>query len=81
MFYKTIHMYYLKKSHNLLKKKKSRDNYSKPYWGLARLHFAYPWFKTYHCAHSKLVLLAFHNPPLRLPLEIHIFRLKQIKQE
>ena len=26
------------------------DNYSKPPWGLARLHFAYPWYKTYHFA-------------------------------
>ena len=29
---------------------KYRDNYSKPTWGLARLHFAYPWYKTYHFA-------------------------------
>ena len=28
-----------------------RDNYSKPTWGLARLHFTYPWFKTLHFAH------------------------------
>ena len=55
-----------------------RDNYTKPPRGLARLHFAYPWFKTYHFAHLKLVLLAFRNPPLCLPLEKHIFRLKQI---
>ena len=27
------------------------DNYSKPTWGLARFHFAYPWFKTLHFAH------------------------------
>ena len=57
---------------------KNWDNYSKPPRGLAHLHFAYLWFKTYHFAHLKLVLLAFHNPPLRLPLEKHIFRLKQI---
>ena len=28
-----------------------RDNYSKPTWGLARLRFTYPWFKTLHFAH------------------------------
>ena len=54
------------------------DNYSKPTWGLARFHFTYPWFKTLHFAHLKLVSLAFRNPPLRLPLEKHIFRKKQI---
>ena len=54
------------------------DNYSKPTWGLARFHFTYPLFKTLHFAHLKLVPLTFHNPPLRLPLEKHIFRKKQI---
>ena len=38
----------------------------------------YPWFKTLHFAHLKLVPLAFRNPSLRLPLEKHIFRKKQI---
>ena len=60
--------------HNLLK---FRDNYNKPTWGLARFHFTYPWFKTLHFAHLKLVPLAFRNPPLRLPSEKHIFRQKQ----
>ena len=55
-----------------------RDNYSKPTWGLARFHFTYPWFKTLHFAHLKLVPLAFRNPPLRLPSEKHIFSQKQI---
>ena len=53
-------------------------NYSKPTWGLARFHFTYSWFKTLHFAHLKLVPLAFRNPPLRLPLEKHIFKKKQI---
>ena len=53
-------------------------NYSKPTWGLTRFHFTYPWFKTLHFAHLKLVPLAFRNPPLRLPLEKHIFKKKQI---
>ena len=55
-----------------------RDNYSKPIRGMAHFHFAYPWFITLHFAHLRLVLLAFHNPPLCLPLEKHIFRQKQI---
>ena len=54
------------------------DNYRKPTWGLARFHFAYPWFKTLHFAHLRLLLLAFRNPHLRLPLEKHIFRQKQV---
>ena len=50
---------------------------------MARFYFAYPWFKTLHFAHLKLVPLAFrnlafYNPPLRLLLEKHIFRQKQI---
>ena len=53
------------------------DNYSKPNWGLACFHFTYPWFKTLHFAHLKLVPLAFRNPHLRLPSEKHIFRQKQ----
>ena len=57
---------------------KDRFNYSKPTWGLARFHFTYPWFKTLHFAHLKLVPLAFRNPPLRLPLEKYIFKKKQI---
>ena len=48
---------------------KIRDNYSKPTWGMTRFHFAYPWFKTLHFAHLKLVPLAFRNPSLCLPLE------------
>ena len=54
------------------------DNYRKPTWGLARFHFAYPWFKTLHFAHLRLLLLAFRNPHLHLPLEKHIFRQKQV---
>ena len=57
---------------------KIRDNYSKPTWGMTRFHFAYPWFKTLHFAHLKLVPLAFRNPSLCLPFEKHIFRQKQI---
>ena len=53
------------------------DNYSKPTWGLARFHFTYPWFKTLHFAHLNFNPLAFRNPSLRLPSEIHIFRQKQ----
>ena len=55
-----------------------QDNYSKPIWDMARFHFAYQWFKTLHFAHLRLLPLAFHNPPLRLLLEKHIFRQKQI---
>ena len=51
------------------KKKIYRDNYSKPTWGMARFHFAYPWFKTLHFAHLKLVPLDFHNPSFCLLLE------------
>ena len=40
------------------------DNYSKPTWGLARLRFAYPWFKTYHFAYLYFNLL----PPPPLPV-------------
>ena len=54
------------------------DNYRKPTWDLARFRFAYPWFKTLHFVHLRLLLLAFCNPPLRLPLEKHISRQKQI---
>ena len=45
-------------------KKKKGDNYSKPPWGLARLRFAYPWFKTYHFAPLYFNPLP---PPPRLP--------------
>ena len=55
-----------------------RDNYSKPTCGMARFHFAYPWFKTLHFTHLRLVPLAFRNPPLCLLLEKHIFIQKQI---
>ena len=41
-----------------------RDNYSKPTWGLARLRFAYPWFKTLHFVHLRLPLLGLCYPPL-----------------
>ena len=54
-----------------------RDNYSKPTWDLARLHFAYPWFKTYHFAHLRYLPLGICYPPLCLPLEKHIFKEKQ----
>ena len=54
-----------------------RDNYSKPTWGLARLRFTYPWFKTYHFAHLRYFPLGICCPPLHLPLEKHIFREKQ----
>ena len=54
------------------------DNYSKPTCGMTRFYFAYPWFKTLHFAHLRLVPLAFRNLHLRLPLEKHIFRQKQI---
>ena len=40
------------------------DNYSKPTWGLARLRFAYPWFKTYHFAHLRLLPFSLCYPPL-----------------
>ena len=55
-----------------------RDNYNKPTWGITRFHFAYPWFKSLHFAHLRLILLAFRNPPLHLLLEKYIFRQKQI---
>ena len=55
-----------------------RDNYNKPIWGMARFHFAYSWFKILYFAHLKLVSLPFYDPYLRLPLEKHIFRQKQI---
>ena len=61
----------------LLYTKKNRDNYSKPTWGLARLRFAYPWFKTYHFAHLRYLPLGICCPPLHLPLEKHILREKQ----
>ena len=32
-------------------------------------HSVYSWFKTLHFARLRLVLLAFRNPPLYLPLE------------
>ena len=51
---------------------------TKPTCGMARFHFAYPWFNHLHFAYLRLVLLAFCNPPLRLSLEKHIFRQKQI---
>ena len=57
------------------------DNYNKPTYGMARFHFAFPWFNHLHFAHLRLVPLAFRNPPLHLPLEKHIFRQKQIQQE
>ena len=41
-----------------------RDNYSKSPWGLARLLFAYPWFKTYQFAPLYFNPLP---PPPRLP--------------
>ena len=53
------------------------DNYSKPTWGLARLRFAYPWFKTLHFAHLNFNPLPICYPPFPLPLEKHIFREKQ----
>ena len=40
------------------------DNYSKPTWGLARFHFAYPWFKTLHFAHLNFNPLPIRYPPL-----------------
>ena len=55
-----------------------RDNYNKLTCGMTHFHFAYPWFKTLHFAHLRLVSLAIRNPPLRLPLGKHIFREKQI---
>ena len=55
-----------------------RDNYNKPIWGMARFHFAYLWCNHLHFAYLRLVLLAFRNPPFRLPLEKYIFRQKQI---
>ena len=45
--------------------KKIRDNYSKPTWGLARFHFAYPWYKTYHFAP-----LYFNPLPPRCPPDL-----------
>ena len=44
---------------------------------MARLRFAYPWFKTYHFAHLKCLPLEICYPPLPLPLEKHIFREKK----
>ena len=52
---------------------KSWDNYSKPLWGLARLHFAYPWFKTYHFVHLNFNLLPIRYPPHPQTLEKHHF--------
>ena len=46
------------------------DNYSKPTWDLVRLHFVYPWFKTWHFVHLYFNLLP---PPPRLrtsPLDV-----------
>ena len=37
-----------RKAKEIIKKK---DNYNKPICGMARFHFAYPWFKTLHFAH------------------------------
>ena len=54
-----------------------RDNYSKPPWGLARLRFAYLWFKTYHFTHLRCLPLEICYPPLPLPLGKHIFREKK----
>ena len=42
---------------------KIRDNYSKPTWGLVRLRFAYPWFKTLYIAHLRLLSLGLYCPP------------------
>ena len=47
-----------------------RDNYSKPPWGLAPLHFVYPWFKTYHFAPP---VLQSDTPPLPTwPLDVSL---------
>ena len=58
-------------------KKKFRDNYSKPTCGMICFHFAYPWFKTLHFAHLRLLLLAFRNRPLRFLLEKTYFWAKK----
>ena len=61
------------KSHHKFNLNK-RDNYSKPTCGYARFDCAYPWFKTYHFAHLRCLPLGICYPPLRLPLEKHIFK-------
>ena len=48
------------------------DNYSKPTWGLARLRFAYLWFKTLHFAHLRLLPLGLcYPPPLKRRLNMY----------
>ena len=54
------------------------DNYSESTCGMIPFHFVYPWFNHLHFAHLRLVPLAFRNSSLRLSLEKHIFRQKQI---
>ena len=49
------------------------DNYSKPTWGMARLHFAYLWFKTLHYAYLNFNLLSICYPPHPQTLEKHHF--------
>ena len=50
-----------------------RDNYNKPLWALARLYFAYLWFKTYHFAPLYFNPLPPRCPPDPQTLEKHHF--------